>query len=198
MFDQCPVYVSFSFADLPRLALANAHVADINFSSSNLTGAALTNAQGKRADFSYSRCPEARFHGDFSRSHWMGVTASNARFKGDFYRAHFDNANLDRCSFSRSDLLFACLRGATVHGTDFRGCRAQADLFRDCHIDELTVFPDGSSIAVDGRASVERRWPGFTTEKPSVHPHPIVYSRRWEGIGKDGEDIFTVTPWYMG
>lgn len=191
MFDQCPVYVSFSFADLPRLALANAHVADINFSSSNLTGATLTNAQGKRADFSYSRCPEARFHGDFSRSHWMGVTASNARFKGDFYRAHFDNANLDRCSFSRSDLLFACLRGATAHGMDFRSCRAQADLFRDCHIDELTVFPDGSSIAVDGRASVERRW-------PAVHPHPIVYSRRWEGIGKDGEDIFTVTPWYMG
>lgn len=196
MFGQCPVFVSFAFADLPRITMRNAHVADIDFSRSTLTGATFTDTRGKRTDFSYSHCPDATFHGDFSRSHWMGVTASNAMFRGDFYRAHFDNANLDSCAFVRSDLLFACLRGATAHGTDFRGCRAQADLFRDCHVDDYTMFPDGSSIAVDGRADVERRWPGFTTANPSVHPRPILYLRRWGGIGKDGEDIFTVTPWY--
>lgn len=200
-----PCHVSLAFSRLPGLVLDSSVIDSVSFFQSVLEDAKLVRIRGRKTDFTSSYWTRAVITGDFQYSMWIAAYVRSGHFSGNFANVHFDRANLAGSSFAGSDLLCSVFPEAVLIGADLRGCRALATAFDGAVVDDKTQFPDGMSIARDGRAVVEKRWPGIDVvddpsyyleeESVSLPPH---YRNTLDARGAHCRNVWTVNAYMDG
>ena len=154
-----------------RLAHQNGSFDHLDWSSTTLTGALLSNCRMKHARFSSAQLRGAYFGysdvcsadftlADLREAHFREARLNNAVFdRANLRDANFARAILEGCSFVAADLT-----NASFWGADLRGANLTGALMVDCNVfnvivDEATTLPNGDN------GTDEVCWGRFTNTK---------------------------------
>ncbi|WUR59818.1 pentapeptide repeat-containing protein [Micromonospora chokoriensis] len=124
-------FLDFRGADLSRLDLAgaylaNSRLADVRFEGANLADANLANAEVEGADFTSA---------DLAKATVVGCSAGRARFPS----ARLFSAQLDHAVLAGADLRRSVLNSATLYQTDLRDADLELASMRWCTLGSTSM-----------------------------------------------------------
>ncbi len=123
--------------DLSEIDFSNEVVESVNFTGSDLTGCAFTDATCTSVNFTSCDLTSA----DFARSHLTECDFTDAILNG----TNYSYATVSYCNFANSDMAGCILHEADLSDSDF----SSASNLSACRFDEETIFPNSDLLPDD-------------------------------------------------